>query len=521
MDDVDQNISQSQNRAVQALRWNLVCQTDQRGNGILWVNAAGNYGQGYRQEVFTAGVSPDLHEFTLPDTTTTNSLAVTHSGAGGVYNDRIILSRGGTNPTVDLELEVVREDGSLYEPQVVELTLQRIYWIRLSEPFSIRVRSVGDTPANNVATPFNLYIGKAVGMGSVGATSPVIAPGDATRVLTVGALDGNNVAAYSSRNTNTGELKPDLLAPGEVTLTDGTTFIGTSAASPIVAGVAALLRQEDETRTSDQLIDFFQTSGRGVIVMGDGPSPNFGHGRLNIPAPPDPPGAAEEIVYGNDVESIFPSPTPNPTDVPGAQGCAAGLLHRLLPGMRGYILAAPPIANSMREGPGRNFRSLTRSIQPDERFTVLDGPICANGWNYYEVELEDGTIGWTPEGGDYYWAAPVLLRNAEYPRTFADACPRAPVTNFEIGQEAVVDFNQSGELLVTGNPSGQTSLDDILTEYRDDHRVYILGGPVCAQRGDRWRWYVRSMENGTEGWITEGEAGDAFICPLSNPECGA
>ena len=76
----------------------------------------------------------------------------------------------------------------------------------------------------------------------------ILAQADAAGALTVGAVNvgGNAAAASSSRGpTVNGESKPEIAAVDQVTVSDATRyaprFIGSSAAAPHVAGIAALL----------------------------------------------------------------------------------------------------------------------------------------------------------------------------------------------------------------------------------------------------------------------------------------
>ncbi len=90
--------------------------------------------------------------------------------------------------------------------------------------------------------------------GNEGANSwkKIISPGDADSIVTVGAVDSFNVVtAFSSRGpTSDGRIKPDVTAMGASVLlpsfsdSTGTKYVrgsGTSFATPLTAGVAALL----------------------------------------------------------------------------------------------------------------------------------------------------------------------------------------------------------------------------------------------------------------------------------------
>jgi len=75
----------------------------------------------------------------------------------------------------------------------------------------------------------------------------IATPGDARKALTVGAVGINDlgVRVYSGRGpTDDGRIKPDLMGPSAVDTSSWPAFGGTSAATPQVAGLAALVVQD-------------------------------------------------------------------------------------------------------------------------------------------------------------------------------------------------------------------------------------------------------------------------------------
>jgi len=40
------------------------------------------------------------------------------------------------------------------------------------------------------------------------------------------------------------------------------------------------------------------------------------------------------------------------------------------------------------------------SLESGTLFTVIDGPVCANGWSWWKIHTDSGTVGWVAEGGN-------------------------------------------------------------------------------------------------------------------------
>jgi len=106
----------------------------------------------------------------------------------------------------------------------------------------------------------------------------------------------------------------------------------------------------------------------------------------------------------------IPSNTPLPTDVP-IVSCPGALPSLLYPGVIGYVRAEDPTPVNVRNGPGRGFAKIDE-IQINERFTVIEGPTCVDGFAWFRVSYGGGVLeGWIAEGSDRYFVSPLTTTN--------------------------------------------------------------------------------------------------------------
>ncbi len=150
----------------------------------------------------------------------------------------------------------------------------------------------------------------------------ITTPADAAGVVTVGAvhMQSASIASFSSRGpTSDGRIKPDVVAPGvSVYSVEGSRaspagnfdseqyvrFNGTSASSPLIAGVAALMLQADPTLTPRQVSERLRSTASDLGPHE--PDTVFGYGLVN---------AAEAVGLSPEIPdqpSALP-PFPNPT----------------------------------------------------------------------------------------------------------------------------------------------------------------------------------------------------------------
>lgn len=116
-------------------------------------------------------------------------------------------------------------------------------------------------------------------------------PADADSVLSVGAVDSNSVvASFSSRGpTADGQIKPEVVARGVRNYVASATTLaygpanGTSFATPMVAGAAALLKEAHPEWSGFQIREALRQTASHPLL----PDNNSGYGLLNVRAAAD------------------------------------------------------------------------------------------------------------------------------------------------------------------------------------------------------------------------------------------
>jgi subtilisin family serine protease len=205
---------------------------------------------------------------------------------------------GGTQ---DLDLYIIDQDGNVVassrnsrdgdRPPVEQIVFKfddaRTYYmtingVNITQPVTLSL-FVHQTPLLELADP----------IGSLAT------PGDAPEALTVGAVNwrDNQLEPFSSRGpTADDRVKPDLVGPDGVSnaVYAPQGFYGTSAATPHIAGAAALVWGAYPQATAQEIRDFLinhavdldpsgvdNDTGAGLLVLSDPPPPP-------TPVPPTP-----------------------------------------------------------------------------------------------------------------------------------------------------------------------------------------------------------------------------------------
>ena len=197
-----------------------------------------------------------------------------------------------TSHDYDLLLVTIGPDGSseiveradtkqLQSPPIEFLAFD----IRESGTYGLAIWRASDAKV----TLFKLYSPSHELDGPVSIAGSLTSPADARGSLTVGALHHwqwttGPIADYSSQGpTVDNRIKPDLIAPaGVLTASYGASgYRGTSAATPHVAGAAALLKSSDPVHYNAR--NLYNALVGSTVDMGDPGRDNvYGSGRLDL-----------------------------------------------------------------------------------------------------------------------------------------------------------------------------------------------------------------------------------------------
>jgi hypothetical protein len=249
--------------------------------GILWVNAAGNYGERHWSGNFIDVDNDGNTEFSPGDEG--NAFSVTSGqtiSAALTWNDLW----GSSTNDYDLsllngQLQVVASSSSIQDgddPPLERLT----YTATAGGNYVLAIRKKG----NPLVRSFHLY-SAAHSLEHRVASGSLCVPADSPNALTVGAVPWNSpttLEIFSSQGPTTdNRIKPDLVAPDGVSTVSygtGVPFFGTSAATPHVAGAAGLVKCANPTYSPAQIQSYLEDM---AVDLGSAGKDNlFGDGRV-------------------------------------------------------------------------------------------------------------------------------------------------------------------------------------------------------------------------------------------------
>ena len=189
---------------------------------------------------------------------------------------------------------------------------------------------------------------------------------------------------------------------------------------------------------------------------------------------------------------INPPPVPTPTQAPvPPTGCF--LTPRLAVGVTGMVV--PGLPNALRNQPGLNASGSTviGNLSQGAIFTVLNGPVCRDGYNWWQVTAS-GLTGWTAEGeAGVYWIDPLVCANGMVSRIAPGM--RTRVTPGLPNRVRTFPSTSYGAVIAT-IPAGGTAL--------------VLNNFYCDEVGRMW-WQV--VYGARIGWTAEGDSGVYWLSP--------
>ena len=294
----------------------LVCDivNDAADNGILWVNAVGNYGQKHYMDFWRDSDDDNRHDFAAGDDMVN---FVEEVEIGDAIRVTLTWDDWPTT-TADYDLYLYHQDEFGNIKEVGKSTdvqgeggapVEFIeYFAGRAGTYGISVVRVGEAEPKDLRVwSWHHDIEYPVPASSLGI------PSDARGSLSVGAIqqyqwDLGTLASYSSRGpTADGRIKPDLVAPSGVTTASygaDKLFGGTSAAAPHVAGAAALLKSANPSLSRDELWQALVEATVDVGAPGKDDSTGYGKLVLSVPAPQIASVSPSRVQYGRTVTIV-------------------------------------------------------------------------------------------------------------------------------------------------------------------------------------------------------------------------
>lgn len=312
-----------------------------RAAGIFWATAAGNDREAHWGGLYHDADSDNVHEF--------NSSEINCFGTGGgnCYNINpgyqfavYVRWNDWTNVNQNYDLLLVRWTGSIWSIIASGTDPQNGGAGQRPTEYAVGTTSGAATPYgfviqrvnSNQTVNFEAFAPKFARLDELLHARSLANLADVPAAMTVAALDVTSPypqEPYSSEGPTNGPggaatggaTKPDISGFANVATESypGSTFNGTSAATPHVAGAAALVKSAYPSYTPAQIQSFLE--GRATDMGASGKDTLFGYGRLNLGAPPaaPPPPPLTPRVYLPLVLRSYPAaPPPTPTTPPSS-----------------------------------------------------------------------------------------------------------------------------------------------------------------------------------------------------------
>lgn len=209
--------------------------------------------------------------------------------------------------------------------------------------------------------------------------------------------------------------------------------------------------------------------------------------------------------------------------------CPDAPVPRLSVGGQGII--TPGSSNNVRDAATRNGNRVG-SFSAGEILDILEGPVCADGFNWWRVEA-GGLEGWTVEGTlEEYWIEPYDVSAQPSPTpepsptptptplpVFSFTPPLEIINTLTIGSAArVINEDPDSDTITLVVRSEPTRSGATVAQALEGDLLSIIGGP---EEADGFRWWQVQTARGSEGWVIEGLMVDSDYQRTLLPVCPA
>ncbi|MCA9904184.1 MAG: SH3 domain-containing protein, partial [Anaerolineae bacterium] len=150
---------------------------------------------------------------------------------------------------------------------------------------------------------------------------------------------------------------------------------------------------------------------------------------LPIIDPPTPTPLPTATPSPSQTPTLSHTATPVPSRTPTQAVCVGALAPRLAVGMTGRVRSQDPRPLNVRTSPSTGA-ARSGQLVPGDLFFVQRGPVCAEGYSWYEVRYDGDQVGWIAEGDRDYFVEPISassLLPTGTPRATVVAFAAAPV----------------------------------------------------------------------------------------------
>jgi hypothetical protein len=255
------------------------------------------------------------------------------------------------------------------------------------------------------------------------------------------------------------------------------------------------------------------------------------------------------------LQSVSGAPLAGGQDIQAPQTCGTAPEPRLTVGGMGRMTFTDGSLTRVRNAPNGD---IITQVPEGTTFDVLAGPECSNDFFWWNIRLNNGTVGWSAEGdSDGYYlepftsvqvtpivavpvnptATPANPGDIQAPPTAVPAnpgdiqaqptatmgiveqpqfaptptivlqavpiCTNSPASQLQVGMTATVQVD--GTLAMRTNLSDETPSNQL----QSGTVVSIIGGPQC--RNNLRMWQVNA--NGVTGWVAEGFGQVYYLVP--------